>query len=52
MAGRKKSEQQKITRNDIETHVKAFLQSGGEIVKIPKGESAFQKNMAVKPAPN
>ena len=34
----------KITRDDLENHVNAFLKKGGEIQQIPSGETGFQPN--------
>ena len=48
MAGRKKLEKQKLTRSELDNHVKAFLQKGGEVVIVPRGKSAFQNDKPIK----
>ncbi|MGH1486554.1 MAG: hypothetical protein ACRBCI_10070 [Cellvibrionaceae bacterium] len=48
MTGRKKSEKQKLTQNEIDTHVKTFLQKGGKVIKISKGKSAIQNDNLIK----
>lgn len=39
MANRKKSEDSKLTRDDLEAQMKLFLQQGGKVNRIPKGKS-------------
>lgn len=48
MAGRKKSNEKKLTQSDVDAHVKTFLQKGGQVTKIPKGKSAFKNNKDIK----
>jgi hypothetical protein len=48
MTGHKKPEKKKLTQSDVDTHVKAFLQKGGKVTIIPKGETGFKKDKLVK----
>ena len=40
MATRKKTEDSKLTRSQLDSQVKAFLKSGGTVTKIPRGKSS------------